>query len=138
MHCSYEELTAISAGATRVLSETDAGSHVAAPPEALADLEALLPRLTGDLSMTTLAEQQKVERALDYLQEDLRDRMEERVLLEYVGSEDSVTAYFEYAHVLTVRERVRRMGREMVAMIELMTGEAPTAESAHAVTFPDD
>lgn len=138
LHCTYEELTALGATASRVVSTAEDSARIAAPPQALADVMALQPRLRGDLSITTLEEQRLVERAVDYLLDELRERMNEFILLQYVGSEDSVNAYFDYAHVYALRQRVRGIGREMIAMIELMTGGAPTEESARGVTFQDD
>lgn len=138
LHCTYEELTALGATAGRVVSAADDGARVAAPTQALADVASLQPRLHGDISIATFEEQRSVERAVEYLLEELRDRMNGFILTQHVGSEDSINAYFDYAHVYGLRERVRGIGREMIAMIELMTGEPPTAESARAVTFPDD
>ena len=138
LHCTYEELTALSATASRVVSTADDSARVAAPPEALADVLSLQPRLRGDLSIHTLEDQRVVERAVEYLLDELRERMNDFILTQHVGSEDSVNAYFDYAHVYALRDRVRGIGREMTAMIELMTGEPPTEESARAVTFQDD
>jgi hypothetical protein len=138
LHCTYEELTALGATAGRVVSAAEDGAHVAAPTQALADVASLQPRLHGDLSIATLEEQRSVERAVEYLLEELRVRMNDYILSQHVGSEDSINAYFDYAHVHTLRERVRGIGREMAVMIELMTGEPPTAESARSVTFSDD
>ena len=138
LHCTYEELTALGATASRIVSAAEGNARVAAQPEALADVASLQPRLRGDLSIATLEDQRMVERAVDYLLEELRDRMNEFILMQHVGSEDSINAYFDYAHVYALRDRVRGVGREMIAMIELMTGEAPTAETARSVTFPDD
>lgn len=138
LHCTYEELTALGATAGRVVSAADDGARVAAPPQALADVASLQPRLHGDLSIASLEEQRSVERAVEYLLDELRERMNGFILSQHVGSEDSINAYFDYAHVYGLRERVRSLGREMAVMIELMTGEAPTAESARFVTFPDD
>jgi hypothetical protein len=138
LHCTYEELTTLGVAAGRVVSAAEGSSRVAAPPQALADVAMLQPRLTGDLSVTTLEDQRAVERAVEYLLEELRDRMNEYILMQHVGSEDSVNAYFDYAHVYALRDRVRGVGREMIAMIELMTGAPPTLETARAVTFPDD
>ena len=138
LHCTYEELSALGAVASRVVAAAEGNARVAAPPQALADVASLQPRLVGDLSISTLEDQRAVERAVEYLLEELRDRMNEFILMQHVGSEDSVNAYFEYAHVYTLRDRVRAVGREMVAMIELMTGAPPTLETARSVTFPDD
>ena len=138
LHCTYEELSALGAVASRVVAAADGNARVAAPPQAIADVLLLQPRLRGDLSIATLDDQRAIERAVDYLLEELRDRMNEFILLQHVGSEDSINAYFDYAHVYALRDRVRGVGREMVAMIELMTGAPPTPESARGVTFPDD
>ena len=138
LHCTFEELTALSATASRVVSTAEESARVAAPPQALADVLSIQPRLRGDLSITTLEDQRTVERAIDCLLEELRDRMNDFILTQHVGSEDSVNAYFDYAHVYALRGRVRGVGREMVAMIELMTGAPPTEETARSVTFPDD
>ena len=138
LHCTYEELTALSATASRVVSTADDSARVVAPPEALADVMSLQPRLRGDLSITTLEDQRVVERAVDYLLDELHGRMNDFILMQHVGSEDSVNAYFDYAHVYELLHRVRAVGREMTAMIELMTGAPPTEETARAVTFPDD
>lgn len=139
LRCTFEELRALDATASRVmLAVGESRSHVAAPPEAVADVAHLQPQLTGDISFETYEEQQVVARAVDYLLDELRDRMHETVLAQHVGAEDAVNAYFDYANVYTLRERLRGIGREMVAMIELMTGEPPTPETSRAVTFPDD
>ena len=138
LHCTYEELAALGATASRVMATAEGSARVAAPPAALADVSLLQPQLCGDISMDTLEDQRVIERAVEYLLEELRERMNEFILTQHVGSEDSINAYFDYAHVYTLRERVRGMGREMVAMIELMTGTAPTPETSRAVTFPDD
>lgn len=138
LHCTYEELTALGATAGRVVSTAEGGSRLAAPPQALADVASLQSRLHGDLSIVTLEDQRAVERAVDYLLEELQERMNEFILTQHVGSEDSINAYFDYAHVYALRDRVRGVGREMVAMIELMTGAPPTAATARSVSFQDD
>ena len=137
LHCTYEELTALGATASRIVSAAEGNARLSAPPEALADVASLQPRLHGDLSIATLEDQRAVERAVEYVLEELRDRMNEFILLQHVGSEDSVNAYFDYAHVYALRDRVRSVGREMVAMIELMTGAPPTLETSRSVTFED-
>jgi len=138
LHCTYEELTALGATASRIVSAAEGNARLSAPPEALADVASLQPRLHGDLSIATLEDQRAVERAIEYVLEELRDRMNEFILTQHVGSEDSVNAYFDYAHVYSLRDRVRGVGREMVAMIELMTGAPPTLETSRSVTFTDD
>lgn len=141
LRCTFEELTALTAGAERVLAAGGASdeddTRVAAPPAVLADVEALIPRLDGDLSVRTLAEQRSVERAVSCVLAHLHERMDVFVLEQHVGADDAVNSYFDYAYVLRVHDRVRRVGEEMVAMIELMTGAAPTDETRSSVTFPD-
>jgi len=139
LHCSFEELTALTAGAHHTLARgARSRGGVAAPPRAGKDIEALLPRLTGDLSIQTIAEQQSVERAVARVLEELRERVDATILEQHVGAEDAVVAYFDYAHVLTLHDRLRRLGREMAAIIELVTGRPPTPEAAAEITFPDD
>lgn len=138
LRCTFEELSALTAGAKRTLAVgAEVGARVAAPPQALTDVEALLSRLTGDLSVPNYADQESLERAVDFILDRLRERMDQHVLSEYPGAEAAVVAFFDYAHVLTVRERLHRMGQEMAAMIELMTGQAPTPASARHINFPD-
>jgi hypothetical protein len=138
LYCAFEELSALSAGAQRVLAEADdAAVIVAAPPQIVADLEALRPRLTGDLSVSTLAEQRSVARATAFILADLKQRMDVTIVDDNPASESSVQAYFEYANVLIFEDRLRRIGDQMVALIELMTGAAPTEETARTFAFPD-
>lgn len=138
LHCTFEELSAMSAAAERVLAEAGSGATVVvAPPEIVADVEALLPLLSGDITLTTLAEQQSIARAVTYMVAELKQRMDAAVLEEHAASEYAVGAYFDYAHALTVQDRVMRVGAEMSAIIELMTGRAPTSASARTFEFPD-
>ncbi len=138
MYCTFEELSALVAGAQRVLSEADdAAVVVAAPPQIVADLEALTPRLTGDLVIITLAEQRSVARASAYILADLKQRMDSTIVEENPASEASVQAYFEYANVLTFEDRLRRIGDQISALVELMTGAPPTEETARTLSFPE-
>jgi hypothetical protein len=135
LHCSYEELMAIDAGIERIL-EADRGG-VAAPPDVLPDLESLAPRLTGDLSIDTLEDQVSIQRALEFLLAEARDRTDEFILDESPAAESAIRSYFEYAHLLGVLDRLRLMGNEMRALIELMTGKPPTDEAARRFAFDD-
>lgn len=138
LYCTYEELSALSAGGERVLAEAGSGiSVVTAPPEVVADVEALLPRLSGDLSVATLAEQQKIARAVTFIVAELKQRMDSMILDTHAADEYAVGAYFEYAHALSVQDRVIRMGDEMAAMIEVLTGAPPTADMIRNFTIPD-
>ncbi len=139
LQCNFEELRALVAGA-ELLSARESGgerSAVAAPVEAAAQIEQLLPRLTGDLSIQTLADQQQVRIAVAAICETLHDRLEARVLEHHPAHEEAVANYFDYAHVRSVLHRLDTIGAEMHAMIELMTGAPATAESARTITFPD-
>lgn len=132
---SYEEISALNSAVARLLGE--AGDvPVMAPPEALAELESRLP-VRGDLSMTTLAETRRLQSAVEYVLEHLRLRMDAIIVDQYVGSDDAVNAYFDYANVLTIRSRLVEARREMSAMIEVMIGGPVTDEAAETITFPD-
>ncbi len=137
LHCSYEELTAIDTAIDRVFEALDNGG-VAAPPEVLPALEALSPRLTGDLSVDSLEEANQIQRALEFLLVDARERVDDFILRENPSSESAIRAFFEYAHVLTVLDRLRHISDEMRALIDLMTGGAPTDEAARRFSFDDD
>ena len=140
VRCTFEELSALTTGAEQTLEAAAAfggGAGVAAPPRELADVEALLARADGDLELETLAEQRSVARAIELILALLRERVDATILEEYVGSEDAIAAYFDFAHVLTVGERVRLAGEEMEAVIELMSGAPATAEAARKISFPD-
>lgn len=138
LYCTYEELSALSAGGERVLAEAGSGiSVVTAPPEVVADVEALLPRLSGDLSVATLAEQQKIARAVTFIVAELKQRMDSMILDTHAADEYAVGAYFEYAHALSVQDRVIRMGDEIAAMIEVLTGAPPTPDLIRDFTIPD-
>jgi hypothetical protein len=137
LHCNYEELTALASAAERVLSDMAGDGMVVAPPRAFGDLEALLPRVTGDVSLTTLDEQRSVQRALELVLEQSHVRMNGYVLDQHPAAEHALNAYFEYAYVLAILDRTRRIGAEMTMLIELMTGRAPDDETARTLSFPD-
>lgn len=138
LYCTFEELSAISAGGERVLAEAGSGaSIVTAPPEVVADVEALLPRLVGDVSVATLAEQQSIARAVTFIVAELKQRLDSQIIDTHAADEYAVGAYFDYAHALSVQERVNRMGTEMAAMIEVLTGGPPTPEMVRSFTLPD-
>jgi hypothetical protein len=134
LYCTFEELAATTAGSNRLLAAVSAGDHpVIAPPQAAADLEFLVPLLTGDITVATLHEQRRIQRALAYLVSDLGIRMDDAIITHHPAAEDAVLAYFDYAHVLSMLDRIKRMGVEMEAIIELATG-AP-ADDAVATSF---
>lgn len=139
LHCNFEELRALASGAEMALGAAGAASEsaVAAPAEAMALIELLRPRLTGDMSLTTLAEQRQVRIAVNAICEELRVHLDQRVVHLGPGHEESVNTYFDYAHSRVVLDRLDRLGSEMYAIVELITGAAPTEQAAKSVTFPD-
>lgn len=132
---TFEEIAALNSAAERLLAPAG-GVPVMAPPEPMAELESRLP-LGGDLSFETLAQQRRLLGAVEYVLDHLKRRMDAIVVEQYVGSDDAVNAYFDYANVLTVRARLLEAGREMTAMIEVMVGGPVTDEAAESITFPD-
>lgn len=136
LHCSFEELSAVSAGAERVLVGTGSGG-VMAPPEVIADIEALVPRLTGDISLETLADARAVERALFCILEEARHRTDAFIIEQHPAAEATIASFFDYAHTLTLLDRIRRMCAQMSALIELMSGAPPNERTAATHQFPD-
>jgi hypothetical protein len=136
LHCTFEELSVMNAAAERVLANAGDGG-VAAPPQVITDIEALSPQLSGDIGVESLSELQSIQRAVQYLLEDARERTDALILQQHPAAEMAVLSYFEYAHILTFMERVDRVGAQMSALIELMTGTAPTEETARQVSFAD-
>jgi hypothetical protein len=134
---NYEELQAVRS-ATQGALGTEAGDTcaIAAPPQAREDLERLLPRLDGEIPLETLEEQKSVERALEVIVECLREEMESAVLVTHPADEGAVAAYFGFAHALSVLHRVREIGEEMEALIEVMTGSPVTPELERSIRFP--
>lgn len=138
LRCNYEELNALRAGA-RVLLEGqgESGCSVVAPPTERASVEAFVGRLEGDLAVGTLHEQREVAFALEVIVECLRAEMDAAVVAAHPAAEIAVAAYFDYAHAYAVLGRVWELGEEMEAMIEVVTGAAPTPEIARTFVFPD-
>jgi hypothetical protein len=139
LHFNYEEVQALRAGARAFLDQEPGSpaSAVLAPPESRARVEALLPRLDGDLSLSTLAELRNVQAGVEAILEYLRVEMEATVLATHPADESAVTAYFDFAHALVVANRIRELNAEMEALIEVVTGESPSFEAARSFRFPD-
>jgi hypothetical protein len=140
LSCNYEEVQALQTGTELLLSYGEGGNTsgaVAAPAEALAQVALLQPRLTGSLSIGTLAEQRWIRKAVGAICSSLHERMEAAVVEYHPAHEEAVNLYFDYAHAYGVLRRLDELGAEMAALIELMTGGAPTEATAAAVSFAD-
>ncbi len=138
VHCNFEELSALKAGAHQVL-EGNAPEQgvIAAPPEERDRVAALLPRLDGDFSVTTLAEQRSLLNAVAIIVEMLRVEMESMVATNHPAHEVAVSAYFDFAHAFSVQTRLYEVGLEMEALVELVTGGPVTDKLARDFAFPD-
>jgi len=138
LHCNYEEVEALRGGARALLGQPgSSASAVLAPPESRARVEALLPRLVGDLSFSSLEELRGVQVAIDAIVEHLREEMESMILATHAADESAVSAYFAFAHGFTVLSRVGETAEEMEAIIELVTGDSPSPEAVRTFRFPD-
>ena len=137
VHCNFEELTALKAGARQVL-DGYAPEHgiIAAPPEERAQVAALVPLLGGDFSVTTLAEQRSLFQAVSIIVEILRIDMESMVTADHPAHESAVAAYFDFANAFSVRARLHEVGLEMDALVELVNGGPVIEELARDFVFP--
>jgi hypothetical protein len=138
LYFSFEELRALKAGADAILIEDGGHGHaVLAPSEKRDRVEALMPMLIGDVTVSTLQELLGIQMAIQAIVECLRVEMESVVVATHAADEGAVGAYFDFAHALIVSRRIGEMVSEMSAMIELVTGHAPTPDSARDFRFPD-
>jgi len=138
LRCNFEELGALRKGASTLLGESSGeASPVVAPPEGREEVEALLPRLIGDLTMETLADQRRVLRGVKAIVAHLKEEMDISVLSTHPADELAVSSYFLYAHALAVLKRVSEVGQEMEALIEVVTGAPATREVAANFRFPN-
>ena len=129
LHLSFEELRAIaSAGELIVAGKSRDG--IAVPSDWADRVNALLPRLTGDLSIETLEDQRRVRDAVAGLVAEVHRRLDHQVIESHPGHEEAVALYFDYAHARGVLARLDRMGAEMEAIASLIGDRA-------ALTFPD-
>jgi len=138
LYCNYEELTALLAGARTYLDRDEpGGGGVLAPSEERVHVEAFVDLLEGDISLSTLAEVRDAQSGLFAIVECLRLEMEYGIVTTHPAHEGAVAAYFDFAHGFTVARRLDQMANEMSALIELVTGEPPTADTARSFQFPD-
>ncbi len=141
LSCNFEELGALKEGARAILGEgvregAEFVAPVVAPPEGQEEVENLLPRLSGDLAIETLAEQRLVLKAVSVIVAFLRDEMDLSIISSHPADEAAVSSYFAFAHVLAVQARLVEMGQEMEALIEVVTGAPATPEVAARFPFP--
>lgn len=138
LHCSFEEIQALRAGARAVLDERPGNRcAVGAPRSGRRAVEALLPHLDGDLAFHTLAELRGVAGAVGAIVDCLRVEMDAFVVATHPAHEGAVAAYFDFAHALSVLGRLREMGAEMEALIEVVTGGPPDDVTSREFVFPD-
>jgi hypothetical protein len=138
LYLSFEELTALSAEAERVLATSEsAGYGIAAPPAFLAEVEQFAQLLVGDVTVDNLEQQRSMRRVVDYLLDRCRVRMDRVVVDQHAAAENAVAAYFDYAHVLTARHRLDGIGAEMTALVDILTGESADSERGRRFEFPD-
>ena len=135
--CSYEELNALRSGAEGLLDPGPSGGGVDTPSATRAAVGVLLARLSGDLSLSTLAEQMEVEHAVQAIVGHLRSEMELHVLSAHPAAELSVAAYFDFAHALSVLGRIGEAGEEMRTLVEVMTGTPADGGTIRTFVFPD-
>lgn len=137
--CNYEELTALGHGVRAILDDRP----YSAEPAIEVDAEArdavgfLAERLDASVMISTLHEQRRVEQALGVIVEHLRAEVDDRVLLAHPAAEESVEAYFDFAHALSVLGKVREIGREMSAVIEVVSGSPADERAVKSFVFPD-
>jgi hypothetical protein len=96
-----------------------------------------MPALEGDLSLSTLAEQEACEDAIRTILSCLRAEMDTAVVATHPASEPAVAAYFDYAHVRAVFGRLEEMGVHMRALIEVVTGAPVDEQATLTFAFPD-
>jgi len=137
LHCNFEELRALAAASELIVADAnDRPGSVFAPPEGVGMVEQLLPRLTGDVSIETLDDQRRVQKAVAFICQALHLRLDEQIIAtSNPANEDAISLYFDYGYSRTVLDRLERMGAEMEAIIDLIHGGS--AAAAGSVTFPD-
>jgi hypothetical protein len=137
LNCTFEELRALATGAELILAEQRHPSTggIVAPARALTEIEKIVPRLVGDLTVVTLAEQRALRKAVAAIRDDLHERLEEKVVQLHPAHEEAVSLYFDYAHVFGVLARLDEMGAEMTALIELTTGQPVNDRVAATYAF---
>jgi|TARA_B110000116_G_scaffold172491_1_gene149124 hypothetical protein len=138
LHFNYEELTALRSGARVFLEREEPSRGAVLASAAERDrVEALLLRLDGDISFSTLAEVRSVEATVGVIVECLRIEMDSLVVTTHAADEEAIAAYFDFAHGFSVAHRLGEIALEMEALIEIVSGTSPTAEAVTSFQFPD-
>jgi hypothetical protein len=138
LYLSFEELSALNTSAAEVLADEAAGAHgITAPASLLAEIRQLILQLDGDITLRSLDEQRRVERAVRHLTLHARRQMDRAVLEQHPADEAAVAAYFEYAHLLAVGNRLDAIGEEMAALVRLLTELHPDSEAGRHFAFPE-
>ena len=132
LHCNFEELRALAAASELIVADGPAQPGAVGSREGVVMVEQLLPRLTGDVSIETLPDQRRVQKAVSFIVGDLHRRMDQRIIDAHPADEEAVALYFDYGHSRSVLHRLDQMGAEMEAIVELIGGG-----TAAGVTFPD-
>ena len=138
LHCNYEELQALRSGARSLLGENpESRCAVASLESRRAGVEALVPRLVGDMDFHTLGELRNTSSAIGAIVECLRAEMDALVVATHPAHEYAVAAYFDYAHAYSVLSRLRELDEQMEAMIEVVIGGRPDERVIREFVFPD-
>jgi hypothetical protein len=85
------------------------------------------------MSIETLPDQRRVQKAVHFIVGDLHRRLDERIIETHPADEEAVALFFDYGHSRSVLHRLELMGAEMEAIVELIGGGAAAA----GMTFPD-
>jgi hypothetical protein len=139
LHLGYEELTALRDGAVLALAQESPSNNPSShgPVTVRSRLLALVPDLGGDVGIETLREQSEWADAFGLIVECLRREMEVAVAATHPADEDAVASYFGFAHAYSALDRLHRMGRQMEAMIEVLSGDTLIELNAAEFVFPD-
>jgi hypothetical protein len=138
LYLSFEELTALSAEAERVLDAGRAAGHgIAAPPQFLVEVELFAQRLVGDIAIRSLEQHHTIRRVVDHLLHRCRLRMDATIIDQHPAAESAVAGYFDYAHVLSASHRLDVLGSEMASLVQVMTGQDPESDAARRFSFPE-
>jgi hypothetical protein len=112
--CNFEELQALTAGASSLL-EHRRGSQARL-------IQELLDQLDGDLDLPSAEAGERTLSGVSAVVQHLREGLDDVILATHPAAEESVDAYFNYAHALTVQHRLEVLEEERRALESLMKG----------------